>query len=37
MIYATTLHDLERIEDEDEKKSRLRVKRIWSVRGRVRG
>jgi len=33
-IHATTLHDLE---DEDENKSRLRVKRIWSVRGRVRG
>ena len=31
------LHDLERIEDEDENKSRLRVNRIWSVRGRVRG
>ena len=27
-IPATTLHDLERIEDEDENKSRLRVNRI---------
>jgi len=36
-ISATTLHDLERIEDEDENKSRLRVNRIWSLRGRVRG
>jgi len=35
-IHTITLHKLERIKDEDEKKSRLRVK-IWSVRGRVRG
>jgi len=37
MIHATTFHDLECIEDEDENKSRLRVNRIWSVRGRLRG
>jgi len=36
-VHAITLHDLEHIEDEDENRSRLRVKRIWSMRGRVRG
>jgi len=35
-IHTIILHHLERIKDEDKKKSRLRVK-IWNVRRRVRG
>jgi len=36
-IHTITVHDLGRIEDEDENKSSLRVNRIWSVQGRLRG
>ena len=36
-IHTIILHNLERVKDKDENKSRLRVKKIWSVRRRVRG